>query len=97
MPLLCLLFSWIGIFGAHLKINSFTQTDTFHVGGSEAKIAKAWKQPRVSLMSTKRKISWIMSQEKLTGILLDKTNEFEATWEPWAKYLGIALIPGITA
>lgn len=69
----------------------------FMLLGAKLMIAKAWKQPKVSLLATKRKILGIMSQEKLTSILLDKTNEFKATWEPWAKYMGITLIAGIQA
>lgn len=63
--------------------------------GAKLTIANAWKQPRVSFMAAKRKISWIMSQEKLTSVLLDSKVQFKTTWEPWAHHMGIALTPGL--
>lgn len=50
--------------------------------------SQTWKKPRVSFAAAKHKISWIMSQAKLTGILLNTTAQFEATWEPWARHMG---------
>lgn len=68
---------------------------TFMLLGAKTTIAKAWKQPTVSFQAAKRKISWIMSQEKLVSTMMDTTKSFEATWEPWARHLGIPLSPGI--
>lgn len=67
----------------------------FILTGTKLTIAKAWKKSPVSLLSMKRKISWIMEQEKMVSSLLDKTTQFEATWEPWAQFMGISLIPDI--
>lgn len=63
--------------------------------GAKTTITKAWKQPTVSFQEAKRKISWIMSQEKLVSTMTDTTKSFEATWEPWVRHIGISFIPGI--
>lgn len=65
----------------------------FMLTGARIVIARAWKQPSVSLSAAKRKIFWIMSQEKLVSSL---SKSFEVTWEPWARHVGISLIPGIS-
>lgn len=53
----------------------------------EAKLtfARAWKRPFVSFAMTKKKILWIMAQEKMISILQDT--------EPWADYIHIPLTP----
>ena len=51
--------------------------------GAKSTLAKAWKQPKASFMAAKRKISWIMTQEKVSSILLDSRDKFENIWEPW--------------
>lgn len=65
--------------------------------GAKITIAKAWKQPKVSLMAAKRKITWIMLQEKPVSSIMNTGKPFSATWEPWAKHMGISLIPGVKA
>lgn len=35
----------------------------------------------------KKKISWIMAQEKMVRTLQDTTRKFDVPWEPWATYL----------
>lgn len=55
--------------------------------GAKITIARVWKQPTVSFMLVKRKISWIMTQEKTVSILLDTVDRNDAVWEPWAKYI----------
>lgn len=59
--------------------------------GSKLSIAKAWKCPKVSIQAAKRKMSWIMSQEKLASSLLDSSEQFQETWDPWATYEGLHL------
>lgn len=61
--------------------------------GARITIARNWKGHTVPLAEMKRKISWIMAQEKMVSKLLDKTHKFKSIWEPWAKYMGIPLIP----
>lgn len=39
--------------------------------GAKLAIMKAWKKPIVLILATKRKISWIMSQEQIVAKLLD--------------------------
>lgn len=63
--------------------------------GAKLTIAKDWKEPKVSVKAATCKISWIMSQEKLSSILHNTKAKFEVIWEPWAKYMGISLIPGV--
>lgn len=80
------------------KTHKFTRNLIhFILLGAKLTIAKALKQPRVSFLAAKPKISWIMSQEKLTSVLLDTKDQFESTWEPWAHHMGILLRPGIPA
>lgn len=59
-------------------------------------LAKSWKKPLVSFRSCINKISWIMSQEHLVAKLNDKVGRFMSTWEPWATFQNINLIPGMT-
>lgn len=68
---------------------------SFMLLGAKITIAKAWKQTKVSLTAAKRKISWIMSQEKMVSSIMNTHKPFEATWEPWAKHVGISLIHGV--
>ncbi|OCT91637.1 hypothetical protein XELAEV_18014697mg [Xenopus laevis] len=49
-------------------------------------IAGAWRTKQLSIDITKRKIDWIMSQEKLTSILLDSHGKFVLAWTPWLEY-----------
>lgn len=49
------------------------------------------KQPRVSFLAAKRKISWIMMQEKLVSIFQDRVRRFKLVWEPWANFINIPL------
>lgn len=67
----------------------------FILTGAKISIAKAWKQPGVSLASARRKISWIMSQENLVSTIADSNKAFLAVWEPWARHVGISLTPGV--
>lgn len=55
--------------------------------GTKLKIARAWKQPTVSLAAVKRKISWVMVQEKTVSILLSTTDKYDKIWEPWKTYI----------
>lgn len=64
--------------------------------GTKLSIAKAWKQGRVAWRAIKNKISWIMTQEKLISVLLDRVQQFEKTWEPWANYIGVSFTPGLS-
>ena len=64
----------------------------FMLLGAKLTIAKAWKSSTVSFTLLKRKISWIMTQEKLASSLLNTSQKFEITWEPWAKYTNTSLI-----
>lgn len=50
--------------------------------GAKMTIAHAWKQPTISVSAAKRKMSWIMTQEKLVGVLQDKRETFEHIWKP---------------
>lgn len=59
--------------------------------GAKLTLAKAWKLPKVSVIAAKRKISWIMAQEKMVSSMLDTSVRFEKTWEPWAKYVGVGV------
>lgn len=61
--------------------------------GTKLTIAKSWKKPTVSVRLAKRKISWIMVQEKITSVLLNSTEKFEAIWEPWATCMHCPLTP----
>ena len=63
----------------------------FMLLGAKTTLAGAWKQPTVSVSAAKRKISWIMNQEKMISSILNTTNLFEAIWEPWARHIGISL------
>ena len=63
----------------------------FMLLGAKLTLAKSWKQPSVSLTAAKRKISWIMAQEKMVAIFQDRLAKFEAVWDPWAQYLHITL------
>lgn len=65
--------------------------------GATGTLAKAWKQPRVSFLAVICKVSWIMIQEKLSSILLDTKDRFELVWEPWARFVGISFVPGISS
>lgn len=62
--------------------------------GAKVTLAKAWKTPSVSISATKRKISWITSQEQIVAKLRDTVPRFEGIWEPWARYVGVSLYPG---
>lgn len=61
--------------------------------GTKLTLGKSWKKPTVSVFLAKRKISWIMAQEKIAGILLDRTKKFETIWEPWATFINVPLHP----
>lgn len=72
------------------KISKFTQKLIFFIFlGVKLTIAKSWKLPTVSFRAVKHKMSWIMSQEKMVSFLLDASQQFEETWEPWATYLDV--------
>lgn len=53
--------------------------------------AHAWKSPSVSYYLTKQKISWIMSQEKISNTILDTLEKFKHIWDPWARRIGVSL------
>lgn len=53
--------------------------------GAKLTIAKAWKQPSVSINAVKRKVAIILS---------DTAHKFETIWEPWAQVVEISIIPG---
>lgn len=44
--------------------------------GAKLTIAKAWNQPSVSCAIAKRKILWIMAQERMVSILQDTVQRF---------------------
>lgn len=74
------------------KITTFFQKLIFIILlGSKLSIAKAWKLPKVSVQAAKRKISCIMSQEKLASSLLDTSEQFRETWDSSATYVGLYL------
>lgn len=62
--------------------------------GTKITLAKAWKKTTVSILATKRKISWIMTQEQTVAKLLDTVKCFEKVWEPWAIHVKIPLYQG---
>lgn len=55
--------------------------------GTKITIARAWKQPTVSLAAVKRKISWVMVQEKTVSILQSTTEKHDTVREPWKTYI----------
>lgn len=57
--------------------------------GAKITLAHAWKKPSVSLRQAKQKISWIMTQEKVSSSILDTSDKFRLIWEPWARFLGL--------
>lgn len=61
--------------------------------GAKLIIARALKQPPVSCTMAKKKILWIMAQEKRVSILQDTVQMFEATWETWPNFIHIFLTP----
>lgn len=63
--------------------------------GAKITLAKAWKRRTVSFQCCKRKVTWIMSQEKIVAKLLDTVEKFNIIWEPWARYCNISLYPGM--
>lgn len=63
----------------------------FIILGAKLTLAKAWKKSSVSTTLAKRKISWIMNQEKMASMILDSSTKFKQIWEPWANYIGITL------
>ena len=62
----------------------------FILTGARITIAAAWKKPSVSIPSMKRKVTWIMEQEKRIGSMMDKLTQFNEIWEPWLKFMGIS-------
>lgn len=50
-------------------------------------IATTWKNSVVDLAVMKRKLTWIMFNEKLVSILKDRSSRFDCVWNPWIKYL----------
>ena len=50
-------------------------------------IAKSWRCPVIPFTLVKSKLSWIMVNERLAAILLDKQAKFDVVWEPWINYL----------
>ena len=66
----------------------------FMLIGAKTTLAAAWKQPRVSFLVAKGKISWIMTQEKMVSSISNTSDIFEAIWEPWARHVGVSLSPG---
>lgn len=69
------------------KIPKVVQRLMFIFLGTKLTIARAWKRSTVSFLLGKRKISWIMSQEKTVSVLLDATSKHDAIWDPWVKYI----------
>lgn len=67
----------------------------FFLLGAKLTMARAWKQPKISIKVAKLNISWIMSQEKIASILVDAAQKFEIIWEPWGLFVGVSLTPGI--
>lgn len=63
----------------------------FIILGAKLTLAKAWKKSSVSTTLAKRKISWIMNQEKMASVVLDSSTKFKQIWEPWANYIGVTL------
>lgn len=57
--------------------------------GAKITLARSWKRPKVSITAAKRKISWIMFQEKMMSSILDTFSQFREVWDPWATYMGI--------
>lgn len=58
----------------------------------QAKIAivPAWKNPTIDIALMKRKLTWIMLNEKILRVLRDKQPLFEKIWSPWSTYLQIS-------
>lgn len=58
------------------------------------RLAGDWNKPLVSILATKWKISWIISQEQMVAKLQDRFQLFKAVWEPWTLYIKVPLCPG---
>ena len=61
--------------------------------GARITLAAAWKKTNVSILYMKRKVTWIMEQEKRVCSMLDKSTLFYEIWEPWLEYMGITYTP----
>uniref|UniRef100_A0A803JBX6 Reverse transcriptase zinc-binding domain-containing protein n=1 Tax=Xenopus tropicalis TaxID=8364 RepID=A0A803JBX6_XENTR len=49
-------------------------------------IAKFWKTTQIPISHFKSKMNWVMVNERLTSVLLDKHDKFLKIWEPWYTY-----------
>lgn len=63
------------------KLISFIYT------ASRIAIARSWRKPLIPFELVKAKLMWIMINERLSAILLDKQRAFDRIWEPWWTYL----------
>lgn len=63
----------------------------FIFGATRISIARSWNSLAIPFDLVKTKLSWIMVNERLSTILLDKQVWFDKIWEPWIKYLLDAL------
>lgn len=52
-------------------------------------IARSWRKPLIPFELVKAKLTWIMINERLSAILLDKQRVFDRIWEPWLTYLSV--------
>lgn len=70
------------------NIPRHTQTLIYYIFlAAKIAIASAWKSPIVDIALMKRKLGWIMLNEKIVSILNDKQPLFEKIWSPWLTYL----------
>ena len=50
-------------------------------------IARNWRAASLPLEQLKRKLSWLMLNERLTALIQDKLEIFHKVWDPWLAYL----------
>lgn len=61
--------------------------------GAKLTIAMSCKKPAASVLMAKRKLAWIMAQEKIVSMLFNSTCKFEAIWPPWSTFMNVPLAP----
>lgn len=52
-------------------------------------IVTAWKSHFIDIALLKRKLMWIMLNEKNVSVLQDKQPLFDKIWSPWLAYLQV--------
>lgn len=71
-------------------IPKHTQTLIYYMFlSAKIAIASAWKSPAIDIALLKRKLSWIMLNEKIVSVLRDRQAVFDRVWSPWIDYLRI--------